>query len=743
MFQFCLYVITLFGLYVSRYLYLIVSQDSINCPLISFIKYHSLTHHFTAFLYNCYLYNNFYQTRRNRLPTNHPLSSSSLQVDKKTFAKFRFFQPRPTRPYGYIPGIHMMSTNLSYLYTQRLSMPLRHFPPFVPSRNNSYKATVFGISSNSNNCPNILILLYDLLALSHILEEHIVSSVQQYQSSDSYNTHQNTAIQRLVQFYSQPELTVNQVAYSSLSFTQQLFETKGFSSHQLKPTNYFYPLICDFDDEMPQMDIDETPLATNDASHNATLSWMTDAGISALSENLFSRMQDRKKLHEDSGKVENNSLHYQKPIPIVEDTSKCNQRIHFNLIRHRGTVSDIPILKLFKSFTSTLKKVDPSIIILPFSASKQHYSSLSTLKQIQTIDDNKLHQFFKTYHQKQLYSLSGYFHISLQISFEELCQTTQVSKWLDSYCYFMRLCPSQTKEMVQIGALCYSSLFMFCEDLKQAIISHPQWTPSDKSSSLIFDIYVGNFNTSGNRTKMLFVSAEKSKQEEVSSLFKTIYDGTKKSYPNGSMMLFLSFKDMNTSSPDIRKKILYNHEKFIGNKTLTCIGGLQNLNSTILLKNGHSVTLCTLLKSFPASVGMARPQLFQQAEPNHGGMVTIVTFQEQDRPLVVARQETLEDEICHVIADGKSEKVFLNDIEGLWFGGVNRNKSGHTCLGVVSMWQNAISTHSTQNSISNEIQLPILTYLCRTFGFMTMCLHHTKSYKRYLQHVHDKLWVLF
>lgn len=104
MFQFCLYVITLFGLYVSRYLYLIVSQDSINCPLISFIKYHSLTHHFTAFLYNCYLYNNFYQTRRNRLPTNHPLSSSSLQVDKKHLQSFVSSNPGRLGPTGTYPG---------------------------------------------------------------------------------------------------------------------------------------------------------------------------------------------------------------------------------------------------------------------------------------------------------------------------------------------------------------------------------------------------------------------------------------------------------------------------------------------------------------------------------------------------------------------------------------------------------------------------------------------------------------
>jgi len=31
-----------------------------------------------------------------------------------------------------------------------------------------------------------------------------------------------------------------------------------------------------------------------------------------------------------------------------------------------------------------------------------------------------------------------------------------------------------------------------------------------------------------------------------------------------------------------------------------------------------------LLKSIPASAGMSRPQLFQQAEPNPAGVVTIV-----------------------------------------------------------------------------------------------------------------------
>lgn len=41
-----------------------------------------------------------------------------------------------------------------------------------------------------------------------------------------------------------------------------------------------------------------------------------------------------------------------------------------------------------------------------------------------------------------------------------------VLEWIDSYNYFVKLCPSHIEEMVPIGALCYSSVFLFHDDLK-------------------------------------------------------------------------------------------------------------------------------------------------------------------------------------------------------------------------------------------------------------------------------------
>jgi len=167
-----------------------------------------------------------------------------------------------------------------------------------------------------------------------------------------------------------------------------------------------------------------------------------------------------------------------------------------------------------------------------------------------------------------MYSISGYFHISSNLQFQDLISKPALEEWLDSHRYFMKLCPSNAEEMVKIGLLCYGSVFHFRKDLKQAILSHPSWSPSDPDNPPVFDLFVGELNSSSKKVKMMFVSAEKSKQEKVSHLFRTIYDGTQKSYPNGSMMLFVPISDLYHSSVAFRAKLQFNHEKFLGDETL-------------------------------------------------------------------------------------------------------------------------------------------------------------------------------
>ncbi len=64
-----------------------------------------------------------------------------------------------------------------------------------------------------------------------------------------------------------------------------------------------------------------------------------------------------------------------------------------------------------------------------------------------------------------MYLLSGYFHVSSDLSFQELKQLPMVEEWLDTYRYYLKIFPSQAEETVQIGALCYSSILTFRDDL--------------------------------------------------------------------------------------------------------------------------------------------------------------------------------------------------------------------------------------------------------------------------------------
>jgi hypothetical protein len=120
---------------------------------------------------------------------------------------------------------------------------------------------------------------------------------------------------------------------------------------------------------------------------------------------------------------------------------------------------------------------------------------------------------------------------------------------------------------------------MHREELKQSIMSHPLWEYADSEDPPVFGIYVSDCIASQKKTKMLFVSSEKSKQDQIINFFKKLYDGDTKKYPQGSMMLFIPLTESTHYSPEYRTKILFNHDKFNGEEAAVCIGGLQNNHS--------------------------------------------------------------------------------------------------------------------------------------------------------------------
>ncbi len=231
-------------------------------------------------------------------------------------------------------------------------------------------------------------ILQELLGLASVLEEGIELNATLINEADlnSVTPEAASIIGPLIKYYTLPELHPKQVKFSPSSLSEQLLSTDKFKKHTTIP-NYF-DILSSPDEDMNMMEIDQpsqTSLHTTLALQNAAMKWDNDAGNSALTEDLFTHMMTLKQKSTDASVTEPEiSTKYKSPSTHISSETKVSQRIRFNLIRHRGTVSDIPILKLFISFLTTLKKADSSLIILPFQASKQHYSSISTIKQIQS-----------------------------------------------------------------------------------------------------------------------------------------------------------------------------------------------------------------------------------------------------------------------------------------------------------------------------------------------------------------------
>jgi hypothetical protein len=242
------------------------------------------------------------------------------------------------------------------------------------------------------------------------------------------------------------------------------------------------------------------------------------------------------------------------------------------------------------------------------------------------MESHQIYQYFRSFYHCQLYSLSGYLHISSQLSFTEIMSLPKVQEWMDMNRYFVKLCPSQEEEMVPLGSLCYSNMFMHRDDLKDAIYSSPLWRAHFPELSPFIDIYLGEFLATGKKRKMLFVSGEKSKQDQVTNFFKALNNSESKQYPNASMMLLIPFNDGTYMSPQFRDKFLFNHKKFNGQSEVLAVGGLRDLQTEVQLKTGQKITLRELVKSIPASQGISYPLLFQHFKENSSRTIHMAVF---------------------------------------------------------------------------------------------------------------------
>lgn len=528
-------------------------------------------------------------------------------------------------------------------------------------------------------------ILAPLLDLTIVIEEQIQNLTdlctlhhKDFSGSAPFN--------QLIKFYSLPKLHRRQVQLAPNHHIADQLRSKAAvdSCVQLHSNNYYHSIEpTDINTTlqvshhiMSHSTSSNAPSSQNNPPTNPSY-FVEDMAINAISEIVEAQMlRDKSQMETEEG-IET--------MPIVPTTVNLTletpilQRVRFNLIRHRyARNTELTTLQLFKSFINALKKADKHLTILPCDSMKQHYTLLVSIKQIDSLNENQLHLYFHPWYKQQHYSLSGYFHLNTMLPFQELMDQTPVAEWLDTYQYATKICQSQSEEMVAVGALCYGSTWIYREDLKMHILQHQMWKDINNNADnpIIFDLILRRFRSNKTSVLMIFVTAERSKQEIVRDAFKTLYDGTQKSYPRGDMMLFIPIKTGELYDQDQQAKYIYNHETYLGEEDVTAIHGLNDLNTEITLKGGTKMNIRMLLKSLPATQGMQRNRLFHIIDPNAGNTCTIATFQKVDKAFIEQRKLSLEQEIRSVLEKGEASKVFLDEVEGIWFGGTVKHKNG-------------------------------------------------------------------
>jgi hypothetical protein len=140
--------------------------------------------------------------------------------------------------------------------------------------------------------------LHEALSLAFILEGHIYQSLHLYSSFDKNLTQGEipSFVSHLIRFYNQPEISHCQVTFSTNNLTKQFRYRQSQPNLPIYNSNFFDVLSSDIDSDFNLMDIDTSSSQSPSSSpkQQVIALWTTDAGVSELSDDIFSSLQQKK-----------------------------------------------------------------------------------------------------------------------------------------------------------------------------------------------------------------------------------------------------------------------------------------------------------------------------------------------------------------------------------------------------------------------------------------------------------------
>ena len=261
-------------------------------------------------------------------------------------------------------------------------------------------------------------------------------------------------------------------------------------------------------------------------------------------------------------------------------------------------------LALFQSFVRSIKSADHAAKIQPIRSDVKIYP-FSTTDQINSLEHVGLYNYFKPYKRTQK-TISGDFHISTTLSFEDLKDHPACNTWLMRNGYNALYNACQSADMVKIGFLSRVRGFTFRGDLQNYIMAGTEW----KANPFHFRLYFDAFTTKGKTAHVLMIDVDRPNIEIGIRYFQQWYNGTLTNSPNNLPYMFWPLFKKSYADEE-RLKIITDNSHHVGSDSVIGLTGLQPLDTLVQLVNGTYTTIRLLLLSIPTT-GTTTGQLFLQ-----------------------------------------------------------------------------------------------------------------------------------
>jgi hypothetical protein len=347
--------------------------------------------------------------------------------------------------------------------------------------------------------------------------------------------------------------------------------------------------------------------------------------------------------------------------PTILKTDKKYHTHRFTIYRkHTYPTPGAPPnqLALFNSFVKSIKSADQTAKIQPIRSDAKIYP-LSTTDQINSLEQVGLYNYFKPYKRSQK-TISGDFHVSTKLSFEDLKDHPAFNTWLMHNGYNVLYNACQTADMVKIGFLTRVRGFTFRGDLQEYIMGSEEW----KATPFHFRSYFDAFTVRNKTAHVLMIDIDRPNIETAILFFQQWYNGTLTNSPNKLPYMFWPlFKKSYTDEE--RLKIITDHSHHVGSDNVIGLTGLQPLDTLVKLANGMYTTIRLLLLSIPTP-GTSTGQLFLQVERQTTNEWLLCCFHQHDTAKVMIRLSTLEDSLRKCVHQDSIPHLFTS-ADGITF----------------------------------------------------------------------------